>query len=508
MRLTQTFLVLLISLASGVYPATVTENLVISNVDLSPDGYERSTVVANGAFPGPLLSANKGDTFQINVTDSLTDTGMPVITTIHWHGLFQSGSTEMDGVSMVSQCPIIPGNSYTYNFSVPDQAGTYWYHSHQEAQYCDGLRGPLVLYDPDDPHADLYDVDNSSTVITLSDWYHYLSPDAPAVANPSATLINGLGRYDGGTDTDLAVISVESGKRYRFRIVSMSCDPNFTFSIDNHTFTIIEVDGVNSQPLEVDQIQIFAGQRYSVVLSADQDVDNYWVRALPNTNGASYDDGLNSAILRYVGANETDPTTSDTSGSVPMVETDLHPLETTAVPGTAGVGEADINLTFNLDFSNALFTINDVSFTPPSVPVLLQVLSGSTTAASLLPNGSVYTLESNKVVEVTIPGGTAGAPHPFHLHGHNFWVVRSAGNSTYNYVDPIVRDVVSTGTTGDEVTFRFTTDNPGPWFLHCHIDWHLAAGLAVVFVEAPTEVTESPSDAWEDLCPTYNDYIA
>ena len=61
-----------------------------------------------------------------------------------------------------------------------------------------------------------------------------------------------------------------------------------------------------------------------------------------------------------------------------------------------------------------------------------------------------------------------------HLHGHPFWVVRSGGNSSYNFVDPIVRDVVSIGNTGDNVTIRFFTDNPGPWFLHCHIDWHLA----------------------------------
>ncbi|KAI0311398.1 Cupredoxin, partial [Amylostereum chailletii] len=95
----------------------------------------------------------------------------------------------------------------------------------------------------------------------------------------------------------------------------------------------------------------------------------------------------------------------------------------------------------------------------------------------------------------------------FHLHGHNFWVVRSAGNSTYNWDNPIKRDVVSTGATGDLVTFRFTTDNPGPWFLHCHIDWHLIAGLAVVFAEAPTEVTESPTQGWRDLCPAYNNFI-
>jgi iron transport multicopper oxidase len=63
--------------------------------------------------------------------------------------------------------------------------------------------------------------------------------------------------------------------------------------------------------------------------------------------------------------------------------------------------------------------------------------------------------------------------HPIHLHGHSFHVVRSAGSSTYNFDNPVIRDVVSMGEMGDNVTIRFFTDNPGPWFLHCHIDWHL-----------------------------------
>jgi iron transport multicopper oxidase len=55
-------------------------------------------------------------------------------------------------------------------------------------------------------------------------------------------------------------------------------------------------------------------------------------------------------------------------------------------------------------------------------------------------------------------------------------VVRSAGSDSYNFVNPVVRDVVSIGTgKSDLVTIRFFTDNPGPWFLHCHIDWHLNA---------------------------------
>jgi iron transport multicopper oxidase len=71
-----------------------------------------------------------------------------------------------------------------------------------------------------------------------------------------STLINGLGRFAGGPTSQLAVISVTSGKRYRMRLVSMSCDPNFTFTIDGHSMTIIEADSVNTEPLTVDSIQI------------------------------------------------------------------------------------------------------------------------------------------------------------------------------------------------------------------------------------------------------------
>ena len=105
-----------------------------------------------------------------------------------------------------------------------------------------------------------------NTVITLSDWYHLQSPSITGVAANDATLFNGQGRYPGGPQVDLAVINVVQGKRYRFRIIAMSCDPNYIFSIDGHELTIIEADGQSTEPLPVDQIQIFAGQRYSFVV--------------------------------------------------------------------------------------------------------------------------------------------------------------------------------------------------------------------------------------------------
>ena len=95
---------------------------------------------------------------------------------------------------------------------------------------------------------------------------------------------------------------------------------------------------------------------------------------------------------------------------------------------------------------------------------------------------------------------------PLLLPQHVFAVVRSAGSTAYNYKDPVWRDVVTTGEPGDNVTIRFRTDNPGPWFLHCHIDFHLEAGFAVVFAEDVPETKFAnpvPKD-WLKLCPTYN----
>ncbi|KAJ7147572.1 yellow laccase [Mycena crocata] len=500
---------LLTSIFSGTYAAigpSATLNIV--NKEISPDGFKRSSTLANSVFPGPLITSNKGDSFNLNVVNQLNDPTMLKSTSIHWHGLFQHESNWEDGPAFVTQCPIAANHSFDYSFDVPEQTGTYWYHSHLSTQYCDGLRGPLVIYDPNDPAKDLYDVDDDSTVITLSDWYHYPSPVHPLIPIFNSTLINGLGRFAGGPNSDLAVISVKFGSRYRFRLVSISCDPNWIFSIDAHNMTIIEVDGVNHKPLTVDNIQIFAGQRYSFVLNALQPVNNYWIRANPQllNSNMGFANGINSAILRYVGAPESDPSSVSTLNNA-LVETNLHPLVATPVPGKPQPGGADVVLNLPIALTpNFTFTFGGASFVPPTAPVLLQILSGAQSAQDLLPPGSVFTLPPNKVVEISIPGGSAGAPHPIHLHGHNFFVIRSAGNDSYNFVDPVIRDVVTTGANvTDNTTFRFVTDNAGPWFLHCHIDWHLDIGLAVVMAEDTATISkENPPPAWDELCPIYN----
>lgn len=173
--------------------------------------------------------------------------------------------------------------------------------------------------------------------------------------------------------------------------------------------TIIEVDGVNVEPLVVDSIDIFSGQRYSFILNANQTVDNFWIRALPA--GSTFSSGLNSAILRYAGAHIADPTTTSDLKN-PMLETNLHPLQNPGAPGQAVQGGADVTLNLNIGFnaSSVSYSINGAEFVPPTVPVLLQILSGAYSAHELLPAGAVYSLPLNKVIEISIPGGAQDSP--------------------------------------------------------------------------------------------------
>ncbi|KAG6865245.1 hypothetical protein C0991_004126 [Blastosporella zonata] len=485
-------------------------DLVIENKGIAPDGYLRSTTLAGGTFPGPVIVGKKGDRFKINVTNHLTDPSMLRATTIHWHGIFQNGTNAQDGGAMVSQCPIIQNASFLYDFNVFDQAGTFWYHSHYSTQYCDGLRGAFIIYDPKDPFKGLYDVDDESTIITLADWYHPVSTQHPA--QPLTTLINGLGRTIKGevndTNTELAVVNVTKGKRYRFRLIGLSCDAPYNFTIHKHSMTIIETDGEYTHPVIADSLWVYAGQRYSVIVTANQTVDNYWIRADPlSTRGPSgFDGGRNSAILRYVGAPVREPITIGAS-TRPLDEDKLH-AHVPKLLGRPILGGAHIVVPIRQRYheDTKLFDINNVTFKPPSVPVLLQILNGTYEAEDLLPKGSVYTLKANSVVELQFHGLTRGGPHPFHLHGHAFYVMKNPYSEEFNWVNPVLRDTVNTGLDGNLTVIRFLTDNSGPWFLHCHIDWHIDLGLAIVFAEDPegTKAHNKIPPSLDKMCQDFN----
>ncbi len=128
---------------------------------------------------------------EITVKNNLSFNG----TTVHWHGLRQLESLEMDGVNAVTQCPIAPGESYTYRFRAI-QYGTSWYHSHYSLQYGDGMAGPLTIHGP---HSSNYDEPKDPILMTdwnhrsgFQDFYIELEGDAPPM---DSILLNGKGSY-------------------------------------------------------------------------------------------------------------------------------------------------------------------------------------------------------------------------------------------------------------------------------------------------------------------------
>ena len=169
---------------------------------------------------------------------------------------------------------------------------------------------------------------------------------------------------------------------------------------------VIEADGENTKPLVVDNFQIHAGQRYSVIVKADQPVGNYWIRSNPDARAQpGFDGNRNLAIFRYAGAPNADPATTSTANK-PLNEYDLHALHHQFAPGLPFQGGADVALNFvtDVDLKTLHFTMNGVPFIPPTAPVLLQILSGVQNAQDLLPKGSVYAPPRNKVIEITLPG--------------------------------------------------------------------------------------------------------
>ena len=105
----------------------------------APDGREREIWSYNGQFPGPPIRVKEGETLRVKVINELS-----VPTSIHWHGMHQPGTWQMDGVEEVSRPPVPSGSDFVYEFRATP-AGTHWYHAHTGVQYGDGLLGPLIV---------------------------------------------------------------------------------------------------------------------------------------------------------------------------------------------------------------------------------------------------------------------------------------------------------------------------------------------------------------------------
>ncbi|TPX35996.1 hypothetical protein SmJEL517_g01854 [Synchytrium microbalum] len=526
----------LLALLPSVRPATVSYTFNIGYSAASPDGVNRTIITVNNTWPAPDILLNKGDRLIVKAYN-----GLDMATSLHWHGIHQKGSQVMDGVFQTTQCPIAPGQSYTYNFTL-EQSGTYWWHAHLRAEYVDGLRGALIVKDPTDPNLALYDDD--TIVLKLSDWYHnqsealltdFLSSNNPGGVEPvpDSGLINNLGVYactsplyglPCAEGSRYATPALVPGRRYRIRIVNTAAIATFNFSIDSHTMTVIEADGVPVTPTVVDQLEVTVAQRYSIILTAAQPATNYWIRATMVNAMFELNEFLDvfiGAVLRYQGAPLVEPSSSlqEDNRTYTNVLNDFM-----LVPSTPQTAPATVvsSTTFGFSFmttydgdNRAFVTLNDgnqLSYMFPHTPTL------QTLAAGLPP---LYTtnpinLTANTGSEIII-NNLDGEDHPFHLHGHWFWIVAegpgtmTSGNFTPMTNNPPLRDTLMVRGSGWSA-IRFIADNPGAWMFHCHIEWHLMAGLAATVIEpypnnASWASTLSLPAEFVQLCASASGYV-
>lgn len=265
-------------------------DFTVSRGYIAPDGYETDVILVNGAFPGPTIEANWGDTIQVTVHNNISDEGLA----LHWHGFLQHGIPWEDGVPGVTQCPIPPGKSYTYQFQA-ELYGTTWYHSHYSAQYAGGLFGAMVIYGPHDFKD--YDVDIGPIII--SDWFHKeyfdlvketMAPNASGPVFSDSNLINGKMNFNCSslpeTDTTpcdpnagVAKFKFQRGKTHLLRLINAGSEAIQRFSIDEHTMTVIANDFIQVEPYETKVVTLGIGQRADVLVTANCDSDAVWMRS-------------------------------------------------------------------------------------------------------------------------------------------------------------------------------------------------------------------------------------
>jgi FtsP/CotA-like multicopper oxidase with cupredoxin domain len=450
----------------------------LQNTTAAVDGVERIVLTVNGTIPGPTIVADWGDNIVVHVTNGLANNG----TSIHFHGVRQLNTNQMDGTNSLQQCPIAPGDSFTHSFTA-QQYGHSWYHSHFAVQAWNGVFGGIVI---NGPASAPYDVDMG--VLMLNDWYHdttdYLwatearSGTPPAVNNG---LINGTNVYnDGGKRFET---SFQAGKRYRFRLVNAAMDTHFKFTIDNHNMTVMASDFVPVVPYETDVLSIAIGQRYDIVVEASQTPSDYWMRAYPATACSGSNESADNirGIIRYDSSSTADPTSSAYTYTTDCNDEPMESLVpyvslNASTPASTEALDIDFNTTIT-DTGLRKWTINGNDFQAYwDAPTLQQGLINSSYFNTT--SGIARLTDANSWVYFVIENNGANAPpisHPIHLHGHDFYVLAQEGDATYSsttttlqLTNPPRRDTAVLPASGFLV-IGFITDNPGVWPLHCHV---------------------------------------
>ncbi|KAG5566984.1 hypothetical protein RHGRI_002522 [Rhododendron griersonianum] len=501
-------------------------------------------VTVNGRFPGPTLYAREDDTVLVKVVNHVQYN-----LSIHWHGIRQLRTGWADGPAYITQCPIQPGQQYVYNFTITGQRGTLLWHAHILWLRATVHGGVVILPKRGVPYP--FPKPDKEVVVVLGEWW---KSDVEAVINeatksglaPNISDAHTINGHPGPVKNCLS--QVEPSKTYLLRIINAALNEELFFKIAGHQLTVVEVDATYVKPFTTDTILVAPGQTTNVILTANLSPGKYLVAASPFNDAptVAVDNKTATAILHYSGHLSTAATklTAPPPKNATPVATNftnlLRSLNSKQFPANVPL-TVDHSLFFTIGLgvnpcstcvngSRVVADINNVTFVMPKIallqahvfnikgvftddfpgnPLIAYNYTGTQpTNFQTMKGTRLYRLAYNSTVQLVLQDTGMLTPenHPIHLHGFNFFVVgRGIGNfnpktdpKSFNLVDPVERNTIGVPS-GGWAAIRFRADNPGVWFMHCHLEVHTTWGLKMAFVvdngKGPDEsVLPPPSD--------------
>jgi FtsP/CotA-like multicopper oxidase with cupredoxin domain len=400
----------------------------ISNLEIVP-GKATPAWTYNGTVPGPLIRAQVGDRLIVHFTNAL-----PEATTIHWHGVRVPNA--MDGSPGITQDPIRPGTTFTYDFVLKD-AGTYWYHPHlnSPAQVAAGLYGAIVVEDPAEPDF------GDDLVLVVS--------DIAIAVDGSLEPANRGGAFGDlfGREGDVLLINgkikptlkVRTGKQQRWRVVNAAITRYVPLALRDHRWTRIGGDGgLLERPERIPRIVLTPGERADLLFTPVSDPGTQREFAwLPVDRGLGTITGRGRIPMMTIQTVDAPP--------VRPLEVPEH-LRTIKSVDINGATEKRVELNITIGAPvNRMMNINGVAHES-----LIEARVGETQVWNVVNNSDF--------------------DHPFHIHGYFFQVLDDTRIPEWK--DTV--NVPSHKSLRLAITFD---DRPGMWMVHCHILDHAEAGM-------------------------------
>jgi FtsP/CotA-like multicopper oxidase with cupredoxin domain len=430
-------------------PALVQARLVAApaSVQVVPEEYPATGVWAyNGALPGPVLRVRQGDRLRVHVENRLSEA-----TTVHWHGIRLSN--EMDGVPFITQRPIEPGGSFTYEFAPPD-AGTFFYHPHQRGyeQVARGLAGALIVEEREPPAVD------RDVLWVLGDWR----------LDSEAAISGGFGNFmdmsHAGRIGNTVTINgrvpdafrVRAGERIRLRLVNAASARIFALDFRGHPPWVVALDGqpVEPHPPAGGVVLLGPAMRADLVLD---------LTAAPGSRHAVNDEFYARQAYKLVDIEYTSevplrkqPDEPPRLSRNPLSEPDLRSAEGREVVFTGGMMGGMMGGARGPG-RGGIWAVNGVANGCGDDGRSFEPLF-------ILRKGRSYVL---RLVNQT------AWHHPIHLHGHSFRVISRDGAPALRreWLDTVML------APREQAEIAFVADNPGDWMFHCHVLDHQASGM-------------------------------